>query len=86
MISVFDTNPSYSHYYPVLYRYARLLIKDHATAIEMAHNVLADQYDIDWLTPSEVLRITLMTDIKQRCFVFNKSKVFDRPQIKIPFT
>lgn len=86
MTTAFLSNPSYCYYLPLLYRYVRLIIKQEEEAKQIAHSVLADQYDVDWLNPSKELRSILLADLRQRCFAFKHIAIFDRSPVKIPFT
>ena len=73
-----------SYYYPLLLRYATLLIEDHDEAEKIARKVLEDQYQVNGLAPSKFLRLVLKTDVLNRCLYFKQFQIFDRPPIKIP--
>lgn len=73
-----------AYYYPLLLRYATMIIRDHDEAEKIARKVLEDQYHINGLAPSKFLRLMLKTDVLNRCFYFKQFQIFDRPPIKIP--
>lgn len=83
-----NINPSaaatINYYYPLLLRYATLLIEDHDEAEKIARKVLEDQYQVNGLAPSRFLRLVLKTDVLNRCLYFKQFQIFDRPPIKIP--
>jgi len=73
------------YYYPLLLRYARRIIKDNDAAISLAKKVLQDQFIIDGLQESEMLRQLLKTDTLHRCCCYTQSQVFDRSPVKLQF-
>jgi hypothetical protein len=73
-----------AHYEPLLQRYVMRLINNKAAAEKITKDVLNDQYDLDKQEPSPHLQKVLLTDMRNRCFYFRQSKIFDRPLIKIP--
>lgn len=83
-----NINPSaaatINYYYPLLLRYANVIIEDHDEAEKIARKVLEDQYQVNGLAPSKILRVVLKTDVLNRCFYFKQFRIFDRPPIKIP--
>ncbi len=74
-----------AYYYPLLLRYATMIIRDHDEAEKIARKVLEDQYHINGLAPSKLLRLVLKTDVLNRCLYWKQFQIFDRPPIKVPF-
>ena len=74
-----------AYYYPLLLRYATLVTGDHDEAEKIARKVLEDQYSINGLAPSKLLRLVLKTDVLNRCLYFKQFQIFDRPPVKVPF-
>lgn len=83
-----NMNPSataiIAYYYPLLLRYATIITGDRDEAEKIARKVLEDQYQVNGLAPSKLLRLVLKTDVLNRCFYFKQFQIFDRPPIKIP--
>ncbi|MDE3182837.1 MAG: hypothetical protein KGM16_05405 [Bacteroidota bacterium] len=73
-----------AYYYPLLLRYATIVTGDRDEAEKIARNVLKDQYQLNGLAPSKLLRLVLKTDVLNRCLYFKQFQIFDRPPIKIP--
>jgi hypothetical protein len=84
-LNVFATK-TIAYYYPLLLRYAKMIIGDHDEAEKIARKVLEDQYQINGLAPSKLLRIVLKTDVLNRCLYWKQFQIFDRPPVKVPFT
>jgi hypothetical protein len=59
--------PLSAYYDPLLTRYATMIIRNQIMARALVRKVLADQYDIDELKPSEYLRNKLKTDLRALC-------------------
>jgi len=70
-----------SYYYPLLMRYATMVTGDHDEAEKIARSVLEDQYEINGLAPSKLLRMVLKTDVLNRSFYFKQHQVFKRPGV-----
>jgi hypothetical protein len=49
---------------------------------KIARCVLEDQYEINGLAPSKLLRVVLKTDVLNRAFYFKQQQIFDRPKIR----
>jgi hypothetical protein len=75
----------FAYYYPLLLRYATMIIRDHDEAEKIARKVLEDQYHINGLAPSKLLRLVLKTDVLNRCLYWKQFQIFDRPPLKVPF-
>jgi hypothetical protein len=73
-----------AYYQPLLQRHAMRLINNKAAAEKITKEVLNDQYDLDKQEPSPQLQKVLLTEMRNRCFYYNQSKIFDRPLIKVP--
>lgn len=73
-----------AYYYPLLSRYASMLINDRYEAEKIARKVLEDQYYINGLAPSRELRNVLKSDTLNRSLYFKQFKIFDRPPVKVP--
>ena len=73
-----------AYYQPLLQRYSMRLIHNKAVAEKLTKDVLNDQYDLDKQEPSAHLRKVLLTDMRNRCFYYQQSIIFDRPLIKVP--
>ncbi len=74
-----------AYYYPLLLRYATMIIDDRDEAEKIARKVLEDQYQVNGLAPSKLLRLVLKTDVLNRCLYYKQFQIFDRPPIKVPF-
>ena len=74
-----------AYYYPLLLRYATMIIDDRDEAEKIARKVLEDQYQVNGLASSKLLRMVLKTDVLNRCLYFKQFQIFDRPPIKVPF-
>jgi hypothetical protein len=74
-----------AYYYPLLMRYATIVTGDHDEAEKIARTVLEDQYEINGLAPSKLLRMVLKTDVLNRCFYFKQYEIFNRPKVKALF-
>lgn len=72
-----------AYYYPLLMRYATMVTGDHDESEKIARRVLEDQYEINCLAPSKLLRLVLKTDVLNRAFYFKQRQIFNRPLIKI---
>lgn len=83
-ISITATN-AINYYYPLLRRYATAIIKDSDEAEKIARKVLEDQYQINGLAPSKLLRLVLKTDVLNRCLYWKQFQIFNRPPVKVPF-
>ena len=73
-----------AYYQPLLQRHAMRLIKNKIAAEKITREVLNSQYDLDKQKPSPHLQKVLLTDMRNRCFYYKQSKIFDRPLIKVP--
>ena len=73
-----------AYYQPLLQGYAMRLIKNKIAAEKITREVLNSQYDLDKQKPSPHLQKVLLTDMRNRCFYYKQSKIFDRPLIKVP--
>ena len=74
-----------AYYYPLLMRYAAMVTGDHDEAEKIARSVLEEQYEINGLVPSRLLRLVLKTDVLNRCFYFKQLQIFKRPPVKVQF-
>ncbi|HUZ61433.1 MAG TPA: hypothetical protein VMU83_21840 [Hanamia sp.] len=77
-------NATIAYYYPLLSRYASMLIGDQDEAEKIARKSLEDHYHITGLAPSRHLRNMLKIDIYNRCRYFKIFQIFDRPPVKVP--
>jgi hypothetical protein len=59
--------PLLAYYDPLLARYATMIIRNEIIARALVNKVLADQFDIDELRPSDYLRNKLKTDLRALC-------------------
>ena len=73
-----------AYYEPLLQRYATNLINNKDAAEKITKEVLNNQYDLDKEEPSPNLYKVLLTDMRNRCFYYEQSIVFDRPVLKVP--
>lgn len=69
-------------YYPLLSRYAARVTGDRNESEKIARNVLEEQYEINGLAPSKLLRVVLKTDVLNRAFYFKQQQIFNRPKIR----
>jgi hypothetical protein len=72
------------YYQLLLQRYAMRLLHEEVTAALVVQEVLDAQYAIDGLAQSMQLRKILKTDVYNRCFYRQQSKIFNRPPAKVP--
>ena len=71
-----------AYYYPLLMRYATMITGDHNESEKIARSVLEDQYEINGLAPSRLLRVVLKTDVLNRAFYFKQQQIFNRPKMR----
>lgn len=62
-----------------------MITGDHDEAEKIARSVLEDQYEINGLAPSRLLRMVLKTDVLNRCFYFKQFQIFKRPPVNVGF-
>ena len=74
-----------AYYYPLLLRYGTMVTGNRDEAESIARKVLEEQYEINGLVPSRLLRVVLKTDVLNRCFYFKQGQLFKRPPLKVPF-
>ena len=74
-----------AYYYPLLMRYATMITGDQNESEKIARNVLEEQYEINGLAPSKLLRVVLKTDVLNRAFYFKQQQIFNRPKIRTYF-
>lgn len=73
-----------AYYDLLLQRYANFIVRNKIIAAELVKIVLEDQYDLDGLVASPTLRVTLKTNVYNRCICYKQVQIFDRPLIKVP--
>ncbi len=71
-----------AYYYPLLMRYAAMITGDQNESEKIARSVLEEQYEINGLAPSRLLRLVLKTDVLNRAFYFKQQQIFKRPKIR----
>lgn len=75
-----------AYYYPLLLRYAIMVTGHPGEAGKITRMVLKEQYRINGLVPSKMLRLVLKTDVLNRCFYFKQRQLFKRPPFTVPLT
>jgi hypothetical protein len=82
-VNVSATN-TIAYYYPLLLRYATMIIRDHDEEEKIARKVLEDQYHLNGLAPSKNQWNVLKFDVLNRCIYWKQFQIFDRPPVKVP--
>ena len=79
-----STHATIAYYYPLLSRYASMLIGDQKEAEKIARKSLEDHYHINGLATSRHLRNILKADVLNRAVILKIFQIFDRPPVKVP--